>query len=130
MDIFFSGFYSKLVNGLFFGWVVGIDSFNGYLFQGCVSIFVVWELKVFVEVIFQRQFVFMLSEFKCFFNLYLVSLFFGYIFFSGILDCMQDMVLVVGCKQILVFFFFQIVVFLDEQKVFVFWEFGDMSDQY
>lgn len=79
-----------------------MDSLNGHLPGGC-SDRVAQELKAFVSSTFKKQFVLTLSELKRLFNLHLASLPPGHILFSGISDKMlQDMVLDIGCKQILV----------------------------
>lgn len=107
-----------------------MDSLNGHLPGGC-SDRVAQELKAFVSSTFKKQFVLTLSELKRLFNLHLASLPPGHILFSGISDKMlQDMVLDIGCKQILVPFPPQTAASPDELKVYALWEAGDIYDQH
>ncbi|NXJ13875.1 RPC5 polymerase, partial [Odontophorus gujanensis] len=125
--------YEGLNNGIVNGLHVeedSMDSLNGHLPGGC-SDRVAQELKAFVSSTFKRQFVLTLSELKRLFNLHLASLPPGHILFSGISDKMlQDMVLEVGCKQILVPFPPQTAASPDELKVYALWEAGDIYDQH
>ncbi|XP_065588647.1 DNA-directed RNA polymerase III subunit RPC5 isoform X1 [Cyrtonyx montezumae] len=125
--------YEGLNNGIINGLHVeedSMDSLNGHLPGGC-SDRVAQELKAFVSSTFKRQFVLTLSELKRLFNLHLASLPPGHILFSGISDKMlQDMVLEVGCKQILVPFPPQTAASPDELKVYALWEAGDIYDQH
>eukprot|EP00076_Gallus_gallus_P026951 XP_015150055.1 DNA-directed RNA polymerase III subunit RPC5 isoform X2 [Gallus gallus] len=107
-----------------------MDSLNGHL-PGSCSDRVAQELKAFVSSTFKKQFVLTLSELKRLFNLHLASLPPGHILFSGISDKMlQDMVLDIGCKQILVPFPPQTAASPDELKVYALWEAGDIYDQH
>lgn len=97
----YEGLNNGIVNGLHME-EDSTDSLNGHLPGGC-SDRVAQELKAFVSSTFRKQFVLTLSELKRLFNLHLASLPPGHILFSGISDKMlQDMVLDIGCKQILV----------------------------
>ncbi|OXB54335.1 hypothetical protein ASZ78_015515 [Callipepla squamata] len=134
--------YEGLNNGIVNGLHVeedSMDSLNGHLPGGC-SDRVAQELKAFVSSTFKKQFVLTLSELKRLFNLHLASLPPGHTLFSGISDKMlQDMVLEVGCKQILVPLFLtascsqfppQTAASPDELKVYALWEAGDIYDQH
>ncbi|XP_021267753.1 DNA-directed RNA polymerase III subunit RPC5 isoform X2 [Numida meleagris] len=97
----YEGLNNGIVNGLH-AEEDSTDSLNGHLPGGC-SDRVAQELKAFVSSTFKKQFVLTLSELKRLFNLHLASLPPGHTLFSGISDKMlQDMVLDIGCKQILV----------------------------
>ncbi|XP_015732600.1 DNA-directed RNA polymerase III subunit RPC5 isoform X1 [Coturnix japonica] len=125
--------YEGLNNGIINGLHTeedSTDTLNGHLPGGC-SDRVAQELKEFVSSTFKKQFVLTLSELKRLFNLHLASLPPGHILFSGISDKMlQDMVLDVGCKQILVPFPPQTAASPDELKVYALWEAGDIYDQH
>ncbi|XP_053131835.1 DNA-directed RNA polymerase III subunit RPC5 isoform X2 [Hemicordylus capensis] len=105
-----------------------VDSFNGHL-PGQER--VVQELRAFVGATLKKQHVLTLSELKRLFNLHVAGLPPGNLLFSGISDKMlQDMVLDMGCKQIMVPFPPQTPALPDEQKVFALWEAGDAYDQH
>ncbi|XP_058013635.1 DNA-directed RNA polymerase III subunit RPC5 isoform X2 [Ahaetulla prasina] len=105
-----------------------LDSINGHM---PVSERVTEELRAFVGATFKKQYVLTLNELKRLFNLHLASLPPGNLLFSGISDkTLQDMVLDVGCKQIMVPFPPQTTALPDEQKVFALWEAGDVHDQH
>uniref|UniRef100_A0A8C3L469 RNA polymerase III subunit E n=1 Tax=Chrysolophus pictus TaxID=9089 RepID=A0A8C3L469_CHRPC len=124
----YEGLNNGIVNGLHTE-EDSTDSLNGHLPGGC-SDRVAQELKAFVSSTFKKQFVLTLSELKRLFNLHLASLPPGHILFSGISDKMlQDMVLDIGCKQILVPFPPQTAASPDELKVYALWEAGDIYDQ-
>ncbi|XP_023569543.1 DNA-directed RNA polymerase III subunit RPC5 isoform X3 [Octodon degus] len=126
-----AGLGTRLNNGLPAGWAAGGDSINGHLAPGCAGGPVAQELRAFVKATFQSHFVLTLSELKRLFNQHVAGLPRGHVLFSGISDHMlQDTVLAAGCKQILVPFPRQAAVSPSEQKVFVLWESGDMSDQH
>ncbi|XP_063170807.1 DNA-directed RNA polymerase III subunit RPC5 [Candoia aspera] len=115
-----------LVNGIHLE--DSLDSFNG---QVPVPERVTEELRSFVGATFKKQYVLTLNELKRLFNLHLASLPPGNLLFSGISDKMlQDMVLDIGCKQIMVPFPPQTTALPDEQKVFALWEAGDVYDQH
>ncbi|XP_010717747.1 DNA-directed RNA polymerase III subunit RPC5 isoform X1 [Meleagris gallopavo] len=125
----YEGLNNGIVNGLHTE-DDSTDSLNGHLPGGC-SDRVAQELKAFVSSTFKKQFVLTLSELKRLFNLHLASLPPGHILFSGISDKMlQDMVLDIGCKQILVPFPPQTAASPDELKVYALWEAGDIYDQH
>ncbi|XP_031462541.1 DNA-directed RNA polymerase III subunit RPC5 [Phasianus colchicus] len=125
----YEGLNNGIVNGLH-AEEDSTDSLNGHLPGGC-SDRVAQELKAFVSSTFKKQFVLTLSELKRLFNLHLASLPPGHILFSGISDKMlQDMVLDIGCKQILVPFPPQTAASPDELKVYALWEAGDIYDQH
>ncbi|XP_042683655.1 DNA-directed RNA polymerase III subunit RPC5 isoform X1 [Centrocercus urophasianus] len=125
----YEGLNNGIVNGLHME-EDSTDSLNGHLPGGC-SDRVAQELKAFVSSTFRKQFVLTLSELKRLFNLHLASLPPGHILFSGISDKMlQDMVLDIGCKQILVPFPPQTAASPDELKVYALWEAGDIYDQH
>uniref|UniRef100_A0A8C3L0E2 RNA polymerase III subunit E n=1 Tax=Chrysolophus pictus TaxID=9089 RepID=A0A8C3L0E2_CHRPC len=125
----YEGLNNGIVNGLHTE-EDSTDSLNGHLPGGC-SDRVAQELKAFVSSTFKKQFVLTLSELKRLFNLHLASLPPGHILFSGISDKMlQDMVLDIGCKQILVPFPPQTAASPDELKVYALWEAGDIYDQH
>ncbi|XP_029433547.1 DNA-directed RNA polymerase III subunit RPC5 [Rhinatrema bivittatum] len=108
-----------------------LDSLNGHLPRGALEASVAQELKAFVTATFRKHYVLTLSELKRFFNLHLASLPPGHKLFSGISDkALQETVLDVGCKQILVPFSPQSTAAPDEQKVFALWECGDTYDQH
>ncbi|XP_067318029.1 DNA-directed RNA polymerase III subunit RPC5 isoform X2 [Anolis sagrei] len=105
-----------------------VDSLNGHL---PVQERVTQELRAFLVATFRRQYVLTLNELKRLFNLHVASLPPGNLLFSGISDkTLQDMVLDLGCKQIMVPFPPQTAALPDEQKVFALWEVGDMFDQH
>ncbi|XP_015281688.1 PREDICTED: DNA-directed RNA polymerase III subunit RPC5 [Gekko japonicus] len=105
-----------------------VDSLNGHL-GGQER--VLQELRAFVMATFKKQFVLTLRELKRLFNLHVASLPPGNLLFSGISDkTLQDVVLDVGCKQIMVPFPPQTAALPDEQKVFALWEVGDAHDQH
>ncbi|XP_021267752.1 DNA-directed RNA polymerase III subunit RPC5 isoform X1 [Numida meleagris] len=125
----YEGLNNGIVNGLH-AEEDSTDSLNGHLPGGC-SDRVAQELKAFVSSTFKKQFVLTLSELKRLFNLHLASLPPGHTLFSGISDKMlQDMVLDIGCKQILVPFPPQTAASPDELKVYALWEAGDVYDQH
>uniref|UniRef100_A0A8D0E4D8 RNA polymerase III subunit E n=1 Tax=Salvator merianae TaxID=96440 RepID=A0A8D0E4D8_SALMN len=104
------------------------DSINGHL---PIQERVAQELRAFVGATFKKQYVLTLNELKRLFNLHVASLPPGNLLFSGISDKMlQDMVLDMGCKQIMVPFPPQTTALPDEQKVFALWEAGDTYDQH
>ncbi|KAG8145640.1 putative DNA-directed RNA polymerase 3 subunit RPC5-like protein [Naja naja] len=114
-----------LVNGIHLE--DSLDSINGHV---PVPERVTEELRAFVGATFKKQYVLTLNELKRLFNLHLASLPPGNLLFSGISDkTLQDMVLDVGCKQIMVPFPPQTTALPDEQKVFALWEAGDVYDQ-
>ncbi|XP_026579930.1 DNA-directed RNA polymerase III subunit RPC5-like, partial [Pseudonaja textilis] len=115
-----------LVNGIHLE--DSLDSINGHM---PVPERVTEELRAFVAATFKKQYVLTLNELKRLFNLHLAGLPPGNLLFSGISDKMlQDMVLDVGCKQIMVPFPPQTTALPDEQKVFALWEAGDVYDQH
>uniref|UniRef100_A0A8C6Y1B9 RNA polymerase III subunit E n=1 Tax=Naja naja TaxID=35670 RepID=A0A8C6Y1B9_NAJNA len=115
-----------LVNGIHLE--DSLDSINGHV---PVPERVTEELRAFVGATFKKQYVLTLNELKRLFNLHLASLPPGNLLFSGISDkTLQDMVLDVGCKQIMVPFPPQTTALPDEQKVFALWEAGDVYDQH
>ncbi|ETE59513.1 DNA-directed RNA polymerase III subunit RPC5, partial [Ophiophagus hannah] len=114
-----------LVNGIHLE--DSLDSINGHM---PVPERVTEELRAFVGATFKKQYVLTLNELKRLFNLHLAGLPPGNLLFSGISDkTLQDMVLDVGCKQIMVPFPPQTTALPDEQKVFALWEAGDVYDQ-
>uniref|UniRef100_A0A8C5RWX3 RNA polymerase III subunit E n=1 Tax=Laticauda laticaudata TaxID=8630 RepID=A0A8C5RWX3_LATLA len=115
-----------LVNGIHLE--DSLDSINGHM---PVPERVTEELRAFVAATFKKQYVLTLNELKRLFNLHLAGLPPGNLLFSGISDkTLQDMVLDVGCKQIMVPFPPQTTALPDEQKVFALWEAGDVYDQH
>ncbi|KAM3826524.1 DNA-directed RNA polymerase III subunit RPC5 isoform 1-T1 [Vipera latastei] len=115
-----------LVNGIHLE--DSLDSINGHV---PLPERVTEELRAFVGATFKKQYVLTLNELKRLFNLHLAGLPPGNLLFSGISDKMlQDMVLDVGCKQIMVPFPPQIAAVPNEQKVFALWEAGDVYDQH
>uniref|UniRef100_A0A6B2FAJ3 DNA-directed RNA polymerase III subunit RPC5 C-terminal domain-containing protein n=1 Tax=Bothriechis nigroviridis TaxID=88079 RepID=A0A6B2FAJ3_BOTNI len=115
-----------LVNGIHLE--DSLDSINGHV---PIPERVTEELRAFVGATFKKQYVLTLNELKRLFNLHLAGLPPGNLLFSGISDKMlQDMVLDVGCKQIMVPFPPQMTALPNEQKVFALWEAGDVYDQH
>uniref|UniRef100_A0A6J0U5N1 DNA-directed RNA polymerase III subunit RPC5 n=1 Tax=Pogona vitticeps TaxID=103695 RepID=A0A6J0U5N1_9SAUR len=121
------GLNNGLVNGIH-SEENSVDSFNGHLpLQERVT----QELRAFLMATFKKQYVLTLNELKRLFNLHVASLPPGNLLFSGISDkLLQDLVMDMGCKQIMVPFPPQTTALPDEQKVFALWEAGDMYDQH
>ncbi|KAJ7305854.1 hypothetical protein JRQ81_010220 [Phrynocephalus forsythii] len=121
------GLNNGLVNGIH-SEENSVDSFNGHLpLQERVT----QELRAFLTATFKKQYVLTLNELKRLFNLHVASLPPGNLLFSGISDkLLQDLVLDMGCKQIMVPFPPQTTALPDEQKVFALWEAGDTYDQH
>ncbi|XP_042293642.1 DNA-directed RNA polymerase III subunit RPC5 isoform X1 [Sceloporus undulatus] len=127
MDISVCDGLNGLANGIHLD-ENSLDSLNGHL---PVQERVTQELRAFLVGTFRKQYVLTLNELKRLFNLHVASLPPGNLLFSGISDKMlQDMVLDMGCKQIMVPFPPQTAALPDEQKVFALWEAGDMYDQH
>ncbi|KAL8175488.1 UNVERIFIED_CONTAM: DNA-directed RNA polymerase III subunit RPC5, partial [Gekko kuhli] len=93
------GLRNGLTNGIH-SEETSVDSLNGHL-GGQER--VLQELRAFVMATFKKQFVLTLRELKRLFNLHVASLPPGNLLFSGISDkTLQDVVLDMGCRQIMV----------------------------
>ncbi|XP_028331725.1 DNA-directed RNA polymerase III subunit RPC5 [Gouania willdenowi] len=89
------------------------------------------ELQDFVTKTFRKHFVLTLNELKRLFNLHLASMPAGRSVFHSVSDHMlQDAVLLMRCRQIMVPFPAHTTASRDEQKVFGLWESGEDFDKH